>query len=115
MNRNEIDEIFGSEATDENLIIMGRTWTIEDMQDYVETTGYEGDAAELLDWLRKFAFQFVSACVANKDWNSLVAEVASIATTDTDGIEDWLSAGDYHGDETIESLAAEWDSLEDYS
>lgn len=55
MNRNEIDEIFGSEATDENLIIMGRTWTIEDMQDYVETTGYEGDAAELLDWLRKFA------------------------------------------------------------
>mgnify|MGYP001768989950 CR=1 FL=1 len=115
MNRNEIDEIFGSEATDENLIIMGRTWTIEDMQDYVETTGYEGDAAELLAWLRKFASQFVSTCVAKKDWDALAAEVISIAKTDTDGIEDWLSAGDYHGDETIESLAAEWDSLEDYS
>lgn len=41
----------------------------------------------------------------------VAVEVASLCKTDTDGIGDWISAGDYSGSETAESIAVEWDSL----
>jgi hypothetical protein len=31
MTRDEIDRLFGSEATDQNLIFMGEHWTAEDV------------------------------------------------------------------------------------
>ena len=30
-----------------------------------------------------------------------------------DSIMDWIAAGDYTGDETVESIAAEWDERDD--
>lgn len=59
MKRTDIDNLFGAEATDENLIHMGEYWTLEDVQSYLDNTGYSGDAAEILAWLQKFANQTI--------------------------------------------------------
>lgn len=61
------------------------------------------------------------------DWNDLaddlkdsalavleaaVLEISTYGDPD-DSLMDWLSNGDYHGSETIESIAAEWDDRDD--
>lgn len=44
--------------------------------------------------------------------DTICAAVEPLCNTDTDGLEDWLAgSGGYSGNETPESIAAEWDSL----
>lgn len=40
----------------------------------------------------------------------VVTEVARSCETSTDGLADWIEEGSYTGDETPESIAAEWDN-----
>lgn len=42
---------------------------------------------------------------------TVVEAVAELAKTDTDHLDEWVADGDYQGDETAESIAAEWDAL----
>lgn len=55
--------------------------------------------------------------IAERDWltvTGMVAEYTTELTTDEHGadeLQDWLSAGDWHGGETPQSVAAEWDAL----
>ncbi len=46
------------------------------------------------------------------DARAVVADaVWPLCETDTTGLEDWISSGDYTGNETPESIAVEWDEL----
>ena len=40
----------------------------------------------------------------------VVTEVARVAKTDTSELGDWIEGGSYTGNETPQSIAAEWDS-----
>lgn len=52
--------------------------------------------------------------VVSRDWETVTALVEQHIDSDRDtsGLMDWLSAGDYSGNETPESVAAEWEALD---
>lgn len=55
--------------------------------------------------------------IQEREWltvTSMVMEFTTEPTTDEHGadeLQDWLSAGDWSGNETPQSVAAEWDQL----
>ncbi len=55
--------------------------------------------------------------IEERDWYEVARMVMKFTTESTtdehgaDEIQDWLSAGDWNGDETPEGVAAEWDAL----
>jgi hypothetical protein len=54
------------------------------------------------------------AAIARKDWDAVEAVIAANLDDDTsrDGLHDWLEEGSYTGNETPESVAAEWMELD---
>lgn len=71
--------------------------------------------SEILAWIREEiktgSCKNVKLLVNEKSWDVLEELVYNKTLYENDGMNEWLSAGDYDGDETIESLAAEWDAL----
>jgi hypothetical protein len=54
MTRNDINKLFGAEATDENLLLMKDTWTMRDILDYLDQTGYEVNPTDVYNFLQNF-------------------------------------------------------------
>ena len=96
------------------------TLIFDDWQQVLDTweSYFEGQSDQELDY-DELKAEFLACIKPTTDyerlgadsWSDLAQMVYMAAdTTNDNGIEDWLEEHDYNGEETVESLAAEWDA-----